>query len=86
MTQHNIELHIQELVLEGMGPLDGEALQRALSGALAGLLAQRGLPPALSAQAPAPVVDAGTVDVSAEMDAPTVGRRIGQALYGGLGT
>ncbi len=80
-----IDLHIDELVLDGFSGLDGSAVEQALAAALTRLLAQRGVPPSLAGGASIPQVDAGAVELPPGLDAAGVGQRLGNTLYRGLG-
>lgn len=58
MSTRPVRLEIDELVLDGLGPLGGGALGRAVEAELAGLLAERG---ARVAPREARSVDAGAL-------------------------
>lgn len=79
-----IELHVEELVLEGFAPAERHAVADAFERELTRLLTAHGLahtPPASSASAQ---VDAGSVRLSQRGGAQAAGAQIARAVYGGL--
>jgi hypothetical protein len=88
-----VEIHIDTLVIEGLGALDRGAVERAVSAALAARLTgdPRATPGhlshVLSALARAghiATLDAGAIQVSPAARAEAVGDGIGRALHGAL--
>jgi hypothetical protein len=82
----NVSVQIDRLVLDGitLGPGDATRVRRALETELGRLLADAGICPALAVGASVPAVDAGGVEI--DQSGPTsLGRRIAQAVYRGIG-
>ncbi len=76
-----LTLHIEELVLDGFGPMDRTALADAVRAELSRLIAERGLPPLLGSAAR---LDAGTFTATPDADAHTLGTDVARAIYGGM--
>ncbi|MCX6028843.1 MAG: hypothetical protein NT169_06025 [Chloroflexi bacterium] len=83
-TQYAVELHIEELVLRGFPPEQRQAIAAAVETALAGLLAERGVPPAWAGGGEAPRVDGGQFVVTPAARPEAIGAQVAQAVYGGL--
>lgn len=81
-----VELHIEELVLDGFGSVDHARVGEAVRGQLAALLAERsrGWQPAECLEIPH--LDGGTVHVRDGFAAEALGRRVAQALVRRLPT
>ena len=84
MTPSRVELHIQELVVHGVGPLDARRIGAAVERELARLLAERGVPPQWLEGAGREAVDGQTFVAAAGEPAPAVGAAAARAVYGGL--
>ena len=84
MSRPDIQLHIEELVLNGLPDVDGQAIREGIQRELARLLAEQGVPPALGGSGGALRVDGGAFDVAADADAGTIAVQVAQAVYGGL--
>jgi hypothetical protein len=80
----HVHLHIDRLVLDGLGTFDREAVGAAVEAELARLLAQQGAPPALRHDARFPRLDGGHFDVVPGASAEDVGQWIARGVYGGL--
>lgn len=80
----NVELHIEELVLHGFAPYDRQAIAAALQQALARLLHDHGVPPALTAGGRFDHLYAGAFNVAPGMSAQAIGVQVAEAVYGGL--
>ncbi|HEY9405594.1 MAG TPA: hypothetical protein VIQ24_23290 [Pyrinomonadaceae bacterium] len=85
MRAAEIELHIEELVLDGFAAADryriGDAVERELSR----LFAEHGVPASLAAGLDAPHLDAGAFPFVPGNSAPEkIGAQVAQAVYGGL--
>ena len=78
-----LTLHIEELVLDGFGPMDRAALAEAVRSELARLVAAHGLPPSLGSAA-ATSLDAGAFTAAPDAGAHTLGTDVARVLYGGL--
>ena len=81
-----VELHIEELVLEGLPAKDRERIGMAVETALARLLEERGLPPALALGENTADISAGDVDIQPGATPEAIGEQIALVLYEGLGT
>lgn len=79
-----IELHIEELLLDGFADLDGAKLGAAVQEALGRLIAERGGPASLAHGGTVAHLDAGAFAVAPGSDAQVIGSQIAQAIYGGL--
>ncbi|WP_456429134.1 hypothetical protein [Rhodocaloribacter sp.] len=77
-------MHIEELVLDGFGPMDRAALAAAVRHELTRLFAERGLPPSLGAAAAVPRLDAGAFTAAPNAGARTLGTNVARAIYGGM--
>jgi hypothetical protein len=79
-----IELHIEELVLDGFAHADryriGDTFERELSR----LLSEQGVPSALVADGLQTHLDAGACRIAAGSTAEHIGAQLAQAVYGGL--
>jgi hypothetical protein len=79
-----IELHVEELILEGFAPAERHAVADAFERELTRLLTAHGLAHTPLAGAEAAQVDAGSVRVSPGGGARAAGAQIARAVYGGL--
>jgi len=84
MMPPNIELHIEELMLEGFAPGDRLAIGAALVRELMRLFAEKGTPPGWQSGAALPRVDAGSITLSPEAKPDAIGGQVARAVYGGL--
>jgi hypothetical protein len=84
MTPKNIELHIEELVLEGFSPGDRYRIGEAVEQELTRLLADRGVPESLAQGGEVASVDGGAFEVAPGSRADVVGAQVAKAVYGGL--
>ena len=85
MRPKEIELHIEELVLEGFAHADRHRVADAIEGELTRLLAAHGLPPALTAaRLEGARLDAGTVRLKQGGAPRAAGKEIARAIHGGL--
>jgi hypothetical protein len=84
MRPKNIELHIEELVLEGFEQVDRCRIAEAVESELTYLLKERGIPPSLAGGGDINRIDGGTFQVESNSRPETVGTRVAQAVYGGL--
>jgi hypothetical protein len=79
-----IDLHIEELVLEGFRPTDRHRIGAAVESELARLLAERGLPPGLAQGADLPRLDVGSFTAKPGARPEAMGAQVAGAVYGGL--
>lgn len=84
-----IEIHIERLVLEGVSPADRHRVGAAVERELARLLSERGVPPGLDMDPPTArhlrQVDGGSFQRSPVDRPQTVGARVAEGVYRGLG-
>lgn len=78
-----IEIHIDRLVLDGVGRSDSAAVASALQRELGRLASQSGIPAAWRDGATLTEVDAGSLQTTAGIRPEAVGVLIAQALYRG---
>lgn len=81
----NVDLRINELVLRGLGHLNGEAVGEVVKSELRRLIAEQGIPTGLERSSTLAGLDAGKLSVASTDTAATVGARVARAVYGGLG-
>ena len=80
----SIDVHIEELVLEGFAPGDRYGIADAVQSELGRLLSEQGLPPAWEQGGEADSLDGGAFQVSPGSKAEGIGAQIAQAVHGGL--
>lgn len=78
-----VELHIEELVLEGFERVDRARLEGVVRHELACLLVEQGVPARLRHGAVS--LDGGAFTAQPGLDAATLGARIARAVYDGFG-
>lgn len=83
-TKPTIELHIEELVLYGFAPADGDRIGEAVQQELARLLTEHGLSSALSTGREIERLNAGTFQLNAQSKAEATGNEVARAVLGGL--
>ncbi len=79
-----IDLHIEELVLEGFRAADRHRIGAAVERELARLLTERGLPPGLAQGADLARLDGGGFEAKPGARPEAVGAQVAGAVYGGL--
>jgi hypothetical protein len=79
-----IDLHIEELVLEGFPASDRHRIGAAVERELTRLLTERGLPPGLAAGGETARIDGGSFEAKPGGRAEAVGRQVAGAVYGGM--
>jgi hypothetical protein len=84
VTQPNLELQIDELVIDGLPHLNRAQLGAIVQQELARLFAERGVPQALHRSHIAPSLDGGSIAVQPGASTVTVAAQIAQAVYGGF--
>lgn len=84
MKAPHIDLHIDALVLDGFAHLDRAQLGAAVEAELARLFAEQGFTQAAGQTRYIPRLDGGSFETTPGAGADAVGRRIAQAVYGGL--
>lgn len=84
LTPHAIELHINELVLDGFRSADRQAIANALQCELVRLLQQQGIPGSMTRDSDHSGFDAGRLDAAPGSRPETVGAQVAQAVYRGI--
>jgi hypothetical protein len=77
-----IELHIEELVLHGFDPAMRRSIGRAMEQALARLIAERGVSPAIAHLQGATHEEAPSIEVDRAASAGEIGAKIAAAVCG----
>jgi hypothetical protein len=83
MSSPNVELHIEELVLDGFARGQRYEIAEAIGRELERLFAER-LPQSLTAGAAVDRLDAGALEVKPLARPEAVGAGIAQQIYGGM--
>ncbi len=83
MTPGRFELHIDELVVNGVDGVGGAELGPAVERELARLVTDRGTPSLWTCDGAVATVDGGAFDVSSGAGVEAVGAQIAQAVYRG---
>jgi hypothetical protein len=83
MSSRRIELHVEELVLHGVNPSDGQAVGEAVRAELSRLLTEQGLPAALLADSGVEVLRTEFTSAPGARGA-TLGSGVARAVYRGL--
>lgn len=79
-----IELHIDQLILEGFSPRDAFYIGRALERRLTYLIQQKGLPTGMNHPLTIPNIDAGQFHFNQKMKPNTIGQQIATSVYNGF--
>jgi hypothetical protein len=78
-----LSLHIEELVLHGFAPIDGDRIGEAAQRELARLFVRQGMPRSLAGRLAVDLLDGGALKIAAS--APElIGTQLAQAIYGAL--
>lgn len=80
----NIELHIEELVLEGFAHADRHLIGAAVESELARLFAEQGAPSNLHQSATVARLDGGSFNVTPGAKPEAVGAKVARSVFGGL--
>ena len=81
---NSVELHIDELILDGFAPGDHDLIGGVVERELARLLAEHGLPRSLQQNSELARLDGGTFEVPREAPGVAIGTEAAQAVYRGL--
>ena len=84
MNKHNIELHIEELVLHGFSTSDRYRIAEALKYELVGVISGGGVRQNLINGRAIAVLDGGSFQVGQGSKPETTGAQIARAVYGGM--
>ncbi len=79
-----IELHIEELVLEGFPPGDRHRIGVAVEAELTRLLEERGVPETLNSSGLIEGINGGSFEVAPGSRAERIGSQVARAVYGGM--
>ena len=80
----DLELHIEQLVLQGFGPEEVRGLREVLQQELQRLFAARAPMDTFAASFEVPRIDAGSFDVESGAGAQQIGTALAQAIYSGM--
>jgi len=81
---HNVDLHIEELVLRGFKPQGTHQIAAALRQELQALLNQRGIPQRLTNGKDVSLIDGGTIRIGPRASRGNTGAKIARNLYKGI--
>ena len=84
-SEHSVELHIDELVLDGFASGDRYVIGDAVERELARLLGQRSVPISLRSESATDEIKGATFNATKDAKPPATGRQIAQAVYEGFG-
>ena len=84
MRPKNIELHIEELVLEGFEQVDRYRIAEAVERELTHLFTERGIQPSLAGGGEINYLDGGAFQIAPNSRPEAIGAKVAQAVYGGL--
>lgn len=82
--RQKVELHIDELVLEGFFAEDRYRIGEALEKELTRLFEERGVPGSLTSESEMDTIKGGSFQVAPGARAERVGSQVAGAVYGGL--
>ncbi|HZF09069.1 MAG TPA: hypothetical protein VFE33_09790 [Thermoanaerobaculia bacterium] len=77
-----IDLHIEELILDGFPPGDRHRIGAAVERELTRLFTERGLPPGLARGSETAQIDGGSFEAKPGGRAEGVGGQVAKAVYG----
>jgi len=80
----SVEVHVEELVLQGFAPSDRYHIGEAMERELARLFAKQPAPPLLAQGSEVILLDGGTFEVAPGAKPEAIGTQVAQAVYGGL--
>jgi len=83
-TPANIELHIEELVLDGFAARDRYLIAEAIERELTRLFTEQSLTLASAEPIAMAQLDGGSINVRPGTGAETIGAQLAQAIHGGL--
>jgi hypothetical protein len=82
--RQKVELHIDELVLEGFSPEDRYRIGEALERELTRLFEERGVPGSLTSEREIESINGGSFEAARGERAERVGAQVAGAVYGGM--
>jgi hypothetical protein len=80
----NVELHIEELTLDGFDAIDRYGVAAAFESELARLLAEQGVPAGLEKGFERQHAGAADFQLAPDSTAETIGTEVARSLYGGF--
>ncbi len=84
MKSRNIELHIDELVLDGFENIDSDQFGETLQLELSRLFSERGIPALLNRGGALARLDAGEAATATDSTEGSTARQVARAIYGGF--
>ncbi len=84
MRPGDLEVHIEELMIDGASGIDAADLGPAVERELGRLFSEGGLPPSLARGGAVAQVDGGSIELPAEGGTSGLGARIAGGVYGSL--
>ena len=84
MKPGEVELHIQELILDGFAPGNRHCIEAVVEAELARLFAEGDVPPSLTNGGEMDHLDGGAFEIAPDATAGVIGAQVAQALYEGL--
>lgn len=81
---HNLELHIEELILHGFPVGDRHLISAAMQQELSRLFTEQGIPRSFTQSSEVPQLNAGNFQISSGMKPDAIGVQIAQSIYGGF--
>ena len=82
-NQHSVDLHIEELVLNGFAPADGYAIGEGLERELQRIIVAEGMPAWLRADGEPSNITIRDYTISSDVQADAVGSQIARTIHGG---
>jgi hypothetical protein len=84
-SAHSVELHIEELVLDGFASGDRYVIGETVERELAQLLGEQDIPNSLRLDNATDEIRGATFNAMRDAKPPIIGRQIAQAVYEGFG-
>ncbi len=82
--KHKVDLHIEELVLDGFSPGDRYRIGEVVELELTRLITEQGIPSSLSRDGELARMNGGTFNVSPNSRAEVIGGQVAQSVYQGF--
>lgn len=83
-TPSAVELHIDELVLNGFDPVHRHQVGDAIERELTRLFSEAEISSAITRGLETQHIDGGTLEMEPKLGATDIGKRVARAIYGGL--
>lgn len=84
VNNQSIELHIEELALQGFASADKKRIAAYIEHELSHLFATQGVPQTLAQMGNAPFLNGGSFRMSQQNNPLTTGKQVAQTLYNGF--